>query len=63
MSFSGKHEINEIRVSSYQTRTILTITEFDSEDTGTYTCVATNTIGKAEGTLRLYGQCVLFYYY
>ncbi|XP_038222155.1 lachesin-like [Zerene cesonia] len=50
----GKHEINEIRMSTYQVKTILTITNFNTEDTGTYTCVSTNTIGKADGTLRLY---------
>ncbi|KAJ8714598.1 hypothetical protein PYW07_002823 [Mythimna separata] len=50
----GKHEISEERLSSYQLRTILVVSQFDPEDVGTYTCVATNTMGKAEGTLRLY---------
>ncbi|KAH9641713.1 hypothetical protein HF086_006227 [Spodoptera exigua] len=52
----GKHEISEERISSYQLRTILVVSQFDPEDVGTYTCVATNTMGKAEGTLRLYGK-------
>ncbi|KOB78428.1 putative lachesin, partial [Operophtera brumata] len=50
----GKHEISEERISQYQMRTFLVLTEFSSQDAGTYTCVATNTMGKAEGTLRLY---------
>ncbi|KAF9412438.1 hypothetical protein HW555_009041 [Spodoptera exigua] len=55
---AGKHEISEERISSYQLRTILVVSQFDPEDVGTYTCVATNTMGKAEGTLRLYGFVV-----
>ncbi|CAB3244646.1 unnamed protein product [Arctia plantaginis] len=54
----GKHEISEERISLYQLRTILVISQFESHDVGTYTCVATNTLGKAEGTLRLYGFAV-----
>lgn len=56
---SGKHEISEERISSYQLRTILVVSQFEPEDVGTYTCVATNTMGKAEGTLRLYGKILL----
>lgn len=59
---SGKHEITEDRISQYQLRMILEITGFSSEDSGTYTCVSTNTMGKAEGTLRLYGKIVFKYY-
>lgn len=55
----GKHEISEERISLYQLRTILVISQFESDDVGTYTCVATNTLGKAEGTLRLYGSVLI----
>lgn len=54
--FSEKYEIAEERVSPYQTRIALTISDFNTEDSGTYTCVSTNTVGKAEGTIRLYGK-------
>jgi neurotrimin len=54
-----KYDISEERTSAYQTRIALTITDFDTDDTGTYTCVSTNTIGKAEGTIRLYGKLKL----
>lgn len=33
----------------------LTIRSFSANDVGTYHCVSTNSLGRAEGTLRLYG--------
>ncbi|XP_050679317.1 opioid-binding protein/cell adhesion molecule-like [Leptidea sinapis] len=50
----GRYEINEIRISSYQTSSTLLISDYKIEDTGTYTCVCTNIIGKSEGIIRLY---------
>lgn len=35
----------------------LVIRKFSSSDIGTYNCVSTNSLGKSEGTLRLYGEC------
>ncbi|KAK9507186.1 hypothetical protein O3M35_007094 [Rhynocoris fuscipes] len=34
----------------------LVIRSFSSSDIGTYNCVSTNSLGKTEGTLRLYGK-------
>lgn len=34
----------------------LTIRSFSPNDVGTYHCVSTNSLGRAEGTLRLYGM-------
>lgn len=34
----------------------LTIRSFSANDVGTYHCVSTNSLGRAEGTLRLYGK-------
>lgn len=34
----------------------LTIRSFSPNDVGTYHCVSTNSLGRAEGTLRLYGN-------
>lgn len=36
----------------------LTIRSFSSTDVGTYHCVSTNSLGRAEGTLRLYGNSI-----
>lgn len=49
-----KYSVHENR-SSYRTFMWLTIKRFSSTDIGTYNCVSTNSLGRAEGTLRLYG--------
>ncbi|XP_066909411.1 lachesin [Halyomorpha halys] len=48
-----KHEIREKR-NNYQVEMTLVIKRFNPSDVGTYNCVSTNSLGKAEGTLRLY---------
>lgn len=35
---------------------ILKVKNFSTTDVGTYYCVSTNSLGRAEGTLRLYGN-------
>ncbi|KAK9507885.1 hypothetical protein O3M35_007651 [Rhynocoris fuscipes] len=42
--------------STYKVLMWLVIRTFSKEDIGTYTCISTNSLGKAEGTLRLYGK-------
>lgn len=34
----------------------LIVRSFSPSDVGTYHCVSTNSLGRAEGTLRLYGK-------
>ncbi|KAJ8714428.1 hypothetical protein PYW07_002653 [Mythimna separata] len=48
-----KYVIGEER-SSYRVMMKLTIRYFSRSDIGTYNCVSTNSLGKSEGTLRLY---------
>ncbi|XP_047029468.1 limbic system-associated membrane protein [Helicoverpa armigera] len=48
-----KYTITEEKVS-YQVTMWLTIRQFSRSDIGTYNCVSTNSLGKSEGTLRLY---------
>ncbi|XP_052758451.1 protein CEPU-1-like [Galleria mellonella] len=48
-----KYIIYEER-SSYKVVMKLTICQFVKSDIGTYNCVSTNSLGKGEGTLRLY---------
>nr|CAD7200749.1 unnamed protein product [Timema douglasi] len=49
-----KYSIRENR-STYKMFMWLLIRAFKKEDIGTYNCVSTNSLGRAEGTLRLYG--------
>ncbi|XP_021934442.1 lachesin-like [Zootermopsis nevadensis] len=48
-----KHSIVENR-TAYKVHLKLTINQFSSRDLGTYMCVSTNSLGHAEGTVRLY---------
>ncbi|XP_057327938.1 protein amalgam-like [Microplitis mediator] len=48
-----KYEIHEER-SGYQVVIALVIKKFTEQDVGTYVCIASNILGKAEGTSRLY---------
>lgn len=50
-----KYSIRENR-SAYKVFMWLVIRSFGSADIGTYNCVSTNSLGRAEGTLRLYGE-------
>ncbi|XP_034934723.1 lachesin-like [Chelonus insularis] len=48
-----KYSIKEER-EGYEVVITLVIKEFTQQDVGTYDCIATNSLGKAEGTSRLY---------
>lgn len=52
---SPKYGITEQR-TGYKGIMRLTIRSFSPTDVGTYHCVSTNSLGRAEGTLRLYGN-------
>lgn len=53
--FSKKHSITEER-QGYKVFMTLIIHNILRRDIGTYTCVATNSLGKVNGTIRLYGK-------
>ncbi|KAK0171224.1 hypothetical protein PV328_008975 [Microctonus aethiopoides] len=48
-----RYEVHEER-SGYQVDITLVIKKFTEQDVGTYVCIATNSLGRAEGTSRLY---------
>ncbi|XP_063215990.1 lachesin-like [Bacillus rossius redtenbacheri] len=48
-----KHVLDETR-SAYKVVLKLTLLRFGRADVGTYTCVSTNSLGRADGTVRLY---------
>lgn len=59
--YSKKYEITEETISSYRTRMMLTIKNFNELDAGIYTCISSNTLGRANSTIRLYGEFVECY--
>lgn len=56
-----KYGITEQK-SGYKGIMRLTIRSFSPTDVGTYHCVSTNSLGRAEGTLRLYGKSQIAYF-
>nr|CAH7744641.1 unnamed protein product [Callosobruchus chinensis] len=42
--------------SGYKTVMLLTVHNITKGDFGTYTCIAQNTMGKSEDSVRLYGE-------
>lgn len=53
-----KYGITEERVGFRGTMKLI-VRKFSPSDVGTYHCVSTNSLGRAEGTLRLYGKWYL----
>ena len=47
--------MNEDR-AGYYTDITLTIRQFSNDDNNTYTCIATNSLGTAQTSIRLYGN-------
>jgi len=45
--------------TSYKVHLKLTINKFSQGDLGTYMCVSTNSLGHADGTVRLYGESTI----
>ena len=55
VSFRPKYGITEERAGFRGTMKLI-VRKFSPADVGTYHCVSTNSLGRAEGTLRLYGK-------
>ena len=57
MYCSTKYGIEETRMS-YKTFVKLTVINFQKKDVGIYNCMAANSMGKAEASIRLHGKSV-----
>lgn len=51
-----KYAISEIVQSHYKTTMRMRISNFSESDVGLYTCIASNVMGRANSTIRLYGK-------
>lgn len=54
-NFRDKYSIKETK-TGYKTHMVLTIRNIQKKDMSTYFCISTNSLGKAEGPIRLYGK-------
>lgn len=53
---SPKYNVQETSVSIYEARMTLTIRKFQKEDIGSYRCIAKNSLGEVDSSIRLYGK-------
>lgn len=53
---SPKYNVQETSISTYETRMTVTIRKFQREDIGSYRCIAKNSLGEVDSSIRLYGK-------
>lgn len=58
---SPKYNVQETSMSLYETRMTLTIRKFQKEDIGSYRCIAKNSLGEVDSSIRLYGKYMAFF--
>lgn len=56
---SFKHVVQEVAKSLYETKMSLTVRDFQTEDVGSYRCIAKNSLGEVESSIRLYGNLLM----
>ncbi|XP_076680806.1 lachesin [Andrena cerasifolii] len=54
MIFNQHHDVQAIAKSQFEVRMVLTIRNLQKHDVGTYKCVAKNSLGEVESSIRLY---------
>ena len=58
MLLSTKKYVTSTTENSYRTHMKLTIRHLRDKDFGNYRCIAKNSLGETEGSIRLYGECM-----
>lgn len=56
---SPKYNVQESSKSLYETRMTVTVRKFQKEDVGSYRCIAKNSLGEVDSSIRLYGEFML----
>lgn len=55
---NDRYQMTETENSMYAVQMILVIRKLQKSDMGGYKCISKNSIGDAEGTIRLYGEFI-----
>ena len=59
---SQKFNVQEASKSLYETRMSLTVRKFQKEDVGSYRCIAKNSLGEVDSSIRLYGKFFIVFF-
>lgn len=52
---SSKYNVQESSKSLYEMKMTVTVKKFEKEDLGSYRCIAKNSLGEVDSSIRLYG--------
>lgn len=63
MIFPGPKYHIVFNEDGYKAHMKLTIRSLNQEDYGTYKCVTKNSLGEAEGSMRIYGEFDVFFFF
>lgn len=56
---SPKYRVQEVSKSPYETRMTLIVQDFNKDNLGTYKCIAKNSLGEVDSSIRLYGNILI----
>lgn len=60
---SSKYVVQEHSRSLYEMKMSVTVKKFEKEDVGSYRCIAKNSLGEVDSSIRLYGELGLLVNY
>lgn len=56
MISSERYEVKMVVKSIFEVKMVLMIRNFQQRDVGSYRCIAKNSLGEVESSIRLYGE-------
>ena len=58
---SAKYVVQEYSKSLYEMKMTVIVKKFEKEDIGSYRCIAKNSLGEVDSSIRLYGKANRFF--
>lgn len=55
---SSKYVVQEHSRSLYEMKMTVTVKKFEKDDVGSYRCIAKNSLGEVDSSIRLYGELI-----